>query len=235
MIYAFIPARAGSTRLIDKNFLILKNKRLFEWSMNTANESKEVNKIIFSSDSNKYIEYANSINLNKDLIIDKRSSENSTKNTKIYDYLKGDFLKNNKYLNEKDFILMLLPTQPFRKTDDVKKIIELGRATKQNVFSSRQYDFHVSFAFETLEGNSFKPLFSDSPILTGNTRSQDQALYFHPDGSFYFLSIKSLMDKTSNSIYNNAIPYESTSEFFIDIDNKNDYEIAKEIAKFFKP
>ena len=53
MIYAFIPARAGSTRLIDKNFLMLKNKRLFEWSMNTANESKEVNKIIFSSDSNK--------------------------------------------------------------------------------------------------------------------------------------------------------------------------------------
>ena len=48
MIYAFIPARAGSTRLIDKNFLILENKRLFEWSMNTANESKEVNKIIFS-------------------------------------------------------------------------------------------------------------------------------------------------------------------------------------------
>ena len=36
MIYAFIPARAGSTRLVDKNFLILKNKSLFEWSINTA-------------------------------------------------------------------------------------------------------------------------------------------------------------------------------------------------------
>ena len=53
MIYAFVPARAGSTRLVDKNFLILNNTRLFEWSINTANESKGVDKIIFSSDSNK--------------------------------------------------------------------------------------------------------------------------------------------------------------------------------------
>ena len=133
MIYAFVPARAGSTRLVDKNFLILNNTRLFEWSINTANESKGVDKIIFSSDSNKYIKYVNSINLNKDLIIDKRSKGNSTKNTKIFDYLRGDFLKNNKYLNEKDYILMLLPTQPFRKNQDVRKIIDLGKSTNQNV------------------------------------------------------------------------------------------------------
>lgn len=235
MIYAFVPARAGSTRLVDKNFLILNNTRLFEWSINTANESKGVDKIIFSSDSNKYIKYVNSINLNKDLIIDKRSKGNSTKNTKIFDYLRGDFLKNNKYLNEKDYILMLLPTQPFRKNQDVRKIIDLGKSTNQNVFSAREYDFHVSFAFKTLGRKNFEPLFSDSPMVTGETRSQDQASYFHPDGLFYFLSVKSLLDKSNNSIYTNAIPYESTSEFFIDIDNKNDFELAKVIAKVFKP
>ena len=72
-------------------------------------------------------------------------------------------------------------------------------------------------------------------MVTGETRSQDQASYFHPDGLFYFLSVKSLVDKSNNSIYTNAIPYESTSEFFIDIDNKNDFELAKVIAKVFKP
>ena len=130
---------------------------------------------------------------------------------------------------------MLLPTQPFRKTHDVRKIIDLGRATNQNVFSAREYDFHVSFAFKTLGRKNFEPLFSDSPMVTGETRSQDQASYFHPDGLFYFLSVKSLLDKSNNSIYTNAIPYESTSEFFIDIDNKNDFELAKVIAKVFKP
>ena len=51
MIYAFIPARSGSTRLKDKNFLMLKDKRLFEWSIETANSTKNIDKIIFSSDS----------------------------------------------------------------------------------------------------------------------------------------------------------------------------------------
>ena len=103
---------------------MLENKCLFEWSIDTANKSTEIQRIIFSSDSDKYIEYAKSIELNKKLIIDKRSSTNANSKTKIYDYLKGDFLKNNVYLKEEDYILMLLPTQPFRKLDDIRKIVE---------------------------------------------------------------------------------------------------------------
>ena len=61
MIYAFIPARSGSKRLKDKNYLMLKDKRLFEWSIECANNTKKIEKIIFSTDSNKYIEYAKSI------------------------------------------------------------------------------------------------------------------------------------------------------------------------------
>lgn len=60
MIYAFIPARSGSTRLKDKNFLMLKDKRLFEWSVDTANSAKSIDKIIFSSDSKKYLDYVSS-------------------------------------------------------------------------------------------------------------------------------------------------------------------------------
>ena len=47
MIYAFIPARSGSARLKDKNFLMLKEKRLFEWSIDTANSTKILKKLYF--------------------------------------------------------------------------------------------------------------------------------------------------------------------------------------------
>jgi len=233
MIYSFIPARAGSTRLKDKNFLLLENKRLFEWSIDIANKSKEVDKIIFSTDSDKYINYANSIQLSKELIIDKRSKKNSSKNIKIYDYLKNDFLKENKYLNDGDYILMLLPTQPFRKVEDISKVVELNKKTNKNIFSSRQYNFHVSFAFELLGENQYKPLFSDSPLLTGNTRSQDQVNYLHPDGSIYFLSVKSLKEKNLKSIYSEAVPFQSTSKYHIDIDDEQDFELARALAKLF--
>ena len=43
MIYAFIPARSGSKRLANKNILMLKNKRLFQWSVEFANKlEKEI-------------------------------------------------------------------------------------------------------------------------------------------------------------------------------------------------
>jgi len=231
LIYGFVPARSGSSRLKDKNFLMLENKCLFEWSIDTANKSTEIQRIIFSSDSDKYIEYAKSIELNKKLIIDKRSSTNANSKTKIYDYLKGDFLKNNVYLKEEDYILMLLPTQPFRKLDDIRKIVELNKKTKKNIFSARQYDFHVSFAFELQGKNQYKPLFSDSPLLTGSTRSQDQVNYLHPDGSIYLVSVKSLKEKNLKSIYSGALPFKSTSKYHIDIDDEQDFEFARGLAK----
>ena len=233
MIYGFIPARSGSSRLKDKNFLMLESKRLFEWSVETANKSTEIQKIIFSSDSDKYIEYTKSIKLNKELIIDKRSSANATNNTKIYEYLKGDFLKNNVYLKDDDYILMLLPTQPFRKVEDITNILKLNKETNKNIFSSRKYDFHVSFAFELLENSFYKPLFSDSPLITGNTRSQDQVNYLHPDGSIYLLSVKSLCEN-HKSIYANAVPFISTSKYYIDIDDEKDFEFARYLAKNLK-
>ena len=48
MIYAFIPARAGSSRLRDKNYLEFKGKVLFEWSIEAANKTSLIDKIIFS-------------------------------------------------------------------------------------------------------------------------------------------------------------------------------------------
>ena len=83
MIYAFIPARAGSTRLKDKNYLDLKGKKLFEWSIEAANKVDKVDKIIFSTDSKRYIEYVKTINLTKEVILDIRNDENSSSNKKF--------------------------------------------------------------------------------------------------------------------------------------------------------
>ena len=53
------------------------------------------------------------------------------------------------------------------------------------------------FAFEIKNDKEIKPLISNSPLLTGNTRSQDQKNYFHPDGSIH-CSIISLKERVQN-------------------------------------
>jgi len=225
MIYAFIPARSGSTRLNDKNFLDLKGKKLFEWSIEAANKAIKVDKIIFSTDSEKYVDYMKSVTLAKELIIDIRNEENSSSSKKIYDYLCNDFLKNNNFLEDDDLILMLLPTQPYRSLKDINNLIDLCLSSNTNVFSCREYDFPLSFAIEINEENNYTSLFSDSPLLTGNTRSQDQKTYFHPDGSIYIVSVNSLKRKYK-SIYEKATPYIVNRKIYIDIDSKEDFDLA---------
>ena len=53
-VVAFIPARSGSTRLKNKNIKKLLHYPLFFWTVKSCIESKKFDKIIFSSDSEKY-------------------------------------------------------------------------------------------------------------------------------------------------------------------------------------
>ena len=52
--WALIPARSGSKTIKNKNIKLLNKKPLIYYSLETA-KSKYFKKIIFSSDSNKYL------------------------------------------------------------------------------------------------------------------------------------------------------------------------------------
>ena len=57
-IWAFIPARSGSKSIKDKNIQVVKNKPLLVHSLLVAKKCKAIDKIIFSSDSEKYFNIA---------------------------------------------------------------------------------------------------------------------------------------------------------------------------------
>ena len=55
-IWALIPARSGSKSIKNKNITNLNGKPLIAYSINHAKKTKYIKRIIFSSDSKKYIE-----------------------------------------------------------------------------------------------------------------------------------------------------------------------------------
>ena len=94
-IICFIPARSGSKRVKNKNIRILNGRPLMYWTVYKAIKSKQFDKIIFSSDSDKYyqilIKYLKKDKLSlKNLIFDKRNTSHSKTKSKIFDYLKYD-------------------------------------------------------------------------------------------------------------------------------------------------
>jgi CMP-N,N'-diacetyllegionaminic acid synthase len=232
-IICFIPARSGSTRVKNKNIRLINNRPLIYWSVFKAIKSKMFNKIIFSSDSEKYykilikflkkdkIEY-------KNLTFDKRDNLHTQTKSKIFDYLKHDLIKKFN-LQPNDLLVQMLPTCPLRSINTIKKLVNYSISSKKNSFSVSKYDFHLSFAI-SINDKNWKPLMKNSPIITGKTQSQTQKVFYHPNGALNCLYVKTLNSK-SKSIYKNATPKVIPENEAYDIDNNHDFRLIKFIME----
>ena len=233
---AFIPARSGSTRLKNKNIKLFHKRPLIYWTLKRAIQSNLFEKIIFSSDSKNYykilIKYLlkdNLIKRKEEIIFDLRENKFSKKKSKIFDYIKFDFIKKFK-LSKNMLIVQMLPTAPLRKIKTLKKAIIEAKKNQKNIFSASQYDFHLKFAF-TKKNNSWKNKFKDSPMINGNTQSQSQKTYYHPNGVINCLWVKYLSRKTK-TIYENALPYYVSKVEATDIDTEIDFKICEALFNF---
>jgi CMP-N,N'-diacetyllegionaminic acid synthase len=229
-IIGFVPARSGSTRLKNKNIKLVNGRPLIYWTIVKALSSKKFDKLIFSSDSENYfkilLKFLRKDKINhKILDFDLRNAVHSKTKSKIFDYLKHDFIK--KYQCKDDsLIVQMLPTCPMRTKTTIINSIKLAISSGKNTFTVCSYDFHVSFAL-SIEKNGWKALFKNkSPLVSGNTQSQSQKKYYHPNGSVNCLHVKKL-SKKAKSIYLDALPVLISRKESLDIDTKEDFEFLK--------
>ena len=230
---AFIPARSGSSRLKNKNILLINKKPLIFWTLKTAIELNIFDNIIFSSDSKRYydllIKSLKKSNLStKKITFDLRSTEQAGQKKKIFDYIKYDLIKKFKF-SKKNMNEQMLPTSPLRTKNTVKLVIDLSKKTKKNVFTVSKYDFHISFAL-ILKNNKWKALFNNSPLKNGKTQSQDQKEFLRPNPVANCLWVKNIK-KSTKSIYEQALAFKTNSIESIDIDNKSDFLIVKSMME----
>ncbi len=121
-VLGVIPARQGST-IKDKNIKIYKGQPLIFHTINTALNSKFINKIIISTDSLKYKNLCIKKFKNKIEIPFIRPKSISGKFSKDYDWIKHCllFLKNKEYIP--DVVVHLRPTTPNRNVKIIDKAI----------------------------------------------------------------------------------------------------------------
>lgn len=99
-VLAVIPARSGSKRCPNKNFLPFRGKTLYLWTLEAAQSSRYIDTVKLS--------------LDKD-----RPPELSTDEAKSEDVLRYH-LKETPH----DWIVLLQPTSPLRTTEDIDACIE---------------------------------------------------------------------------------------------------------------
>ena len=116
-ILALIPARGGSKGIKNKNIKLFNGKPLIEWTIRSALNSKLIDKIVVSSDSNKILNISKKLGVDvilrpKNISGDKASTESVIKHCIKY------------YKNFYQTVVLLSPTSPLRKKNDIDKAIK---------------------------------------------------------------------------------------------------------------
>ena len=232
MNVAIVPARSGSKRLPNKNIKLLNGLPLVCWTINAFLRSDCFDRVIFSSDSNHYFDVVSDNISDPRLSFHSRTNVEAGDKVKIFDYLRESYTS---FCSKDDCLAMGLPTAPLRTSDQIREAFQLSIKSGRSVFSASEYDFSVPFAFTLQAGaneenQTWTPLFgNESPMITGNTRSQDQLKYLHPNGAIYVIQ-RAAMLNSINTFYHGSIPYVMDALSSIDVDTLTDFSIAEAVC-----
>ncbi|MDC1038373.1 acylneuraminate cytidylyltransferase family protein, partial [Candidatus Marinimicrobia bacterium] len=197
-ILAVIPARRNSKRLPNKNILILVGKPLIAWSIEAGLKSKYIDKVVVSSDSNEILDISKKNGAN----IVKRPSELASDFAISFDAIKHTI----DILDEKfDFVILLQPTSPLRKSEHIDEALELLINKKgYAVISVCETDHSPLWANKLSKDVSMVGFLKDETL---NKRSQDLETYYRLNGAIYICKSEKLLEEKSFFLKENIYAY----------------------------
>lgn len=118
-VIAIITARGGSKGLPGKNTMVVGEKPLIAWTIEAAQNTQLVDRLILSSDDNEIISIANQFSCESPF---KRPDELATDEASIYDVIIHAL---DAIEESYDFVVLLQPTSPLRTAEDIDECIKL--------------------------------------------------------------------------------------------------------------
>lgn len=214
-IFAFIPARKGSKRIQNKNSVEINGVPMFEYSITVAKNSKYIDDIVFSTDSEEWLEYAQKLGCIKNKV---RPAELSGDNSRIIDAILYE-IKNSK-LEEYDAVVLLQPTSPYRTVELLDGAIEEYFKTETSLITVIESKEQPIFMRRLVDGKLEKIIEESSDV-----RSQDFKKIYKIVGNIYINNTKKINSETI--LNENEVGYVIDEKFNIDIDTLEDLESVR--------
>ena len=172
-----IPARSGSRRIKNKNFIKLFNRPIISYVIKVALKSLLFDKVYVTTDSIKIKNIAIKYGAEVPFLRSKKLSDNKTA---IYPVIK-DFLSKIKYLNDEDIVCVIFPTSIFVTKNLIKEAKK--KLTNNNIYVNVVQKFYhpIERGFKEKK-NSLAPINSKKLKL----RTQDLTPTYYDSGQLYF-------------------------------------------------
>jgi len=210
---ALIPARGGSKRLPGKNIRELCGEPLINWTIKSALNSKYIDEIIVSSDSDEILNIASSVDI-KTL---NRPSHLAKDDSSTIDVV----LHSLQNLPKFDYVIVLQVTSPLRSSKNIDEAIELLDKKNADAVISVCATSHPPFWSNTLDDSQSMENFLPQNII--NKRSQDFEKYYRINGAIYICDTNIAKEHQTLFPKKNTFAYIMSRELSIDIDEEIDF------------
>lgn len=221
-----ITARSGSKGLKNKNIRKLKGLPLLAHTIIAAKKSKMLKKVILSTDSKLYAKIGLKFGAEVPFIRPKSLATAKAHHPDVVNHaLKFVEKKENKKF---DYVVMLQPTSPFRKSKHINEAIKKFLNEKNNsLISIKKQDYPPWWLF-TLKNKRLSQFLKFKNKNVFNLERQEFPSLYRPNGAIYvskryILNDGNLINPKSCGYY---IMEEKDS---IDIDNLIDLKVAENL------
>tara|TARA_B110000008_G_scaffold274573_1_gene310575 strand:- start:1346 stop:2038 length:693 start_codon:yes stop_codon:yes gene_type:complete len=223
-VLALITARGGSKGLLRKNIMMSGGKPLIAWSIQAAQNSKYIDRLIISSDDNEIISVANTFGCEAPFI---RPSELATDEATTYDVAIHAIDALDDCF---DILVLLQPTSPLRIAEDIDNCIEYSLQTGSCV-SLVETDKSPYWMYRLPTDKSMTPILQPEKAIL---RRQDAPSTFLLNGAVYAVDCNWL--KCNGSFLDDdTVPYVMPKDRSLDIDTYDDFEVLERMLNLQSP
>lgn len=221
-ILAFIPARGGSKGIPGKNIKLFNGKPLIEWSIKSALKSKLIDKVVVSSDSLKIINICKKLGVEvilrpKNISGDKATTESAINHCIRY------------FENDYKTIVLLPPTSPLRKKNDIDNAIKFFYLNKlDSCFSGSKLTDFLIWNYDKIN-KKYKSINYD---YKNRKNRQNRKLSFVENGSIYIFK-SSLIIKKNNRIGGKFNIFNMDFWQSFELDEKDDWKLLETLHKTY--
>ncbi len=213
---AVIPARAGSTRLKNKNFLELGGIPLIGHTIEAVMYSDCFDKIVVSTDSKEIKKIAKGYGVD----IHHRQAEHATTQATVLEAML-DLMKHN---GDHDIFAYFLPTCPFRDAQHINDGVRMLDSECDTVVSVTKYSEPPQLAMVEGYRNQVIPVFDN--LTSGITNSKYFTQYLKPNGGMYIGWWKKILE--DESFFKGRVRgYEMDKISSLDINDEIDLQLAE--------
>lgn len=221
-----IPARGGSKGIKNKNIVAVCKRPLLSYTIRPALKLKKeglVDEVVVSTDSKKIAEIAKGLGAAAPFLRPKGISGDKAKSIDFVLHAINYFSGENISF---DAVIVLQPTSPLRRYEDVKNAIKIYLQRKNDSLISvyreeKIKDLYIYYK----EGDLAVPL---QVSHNKGVRRQDQKNIYIRNGAIY-ISAVSYIKKSHKIISDRPLLYEMPKDSSLNIDSPEDLEMLRKI------